>query len=122
MAADDAGLFAAPTHSVVQVQKDGSGTANSETGTVNRIPRSGGAPAEIATGRRLPRALTADDEAVYWVEGDAVFGAVIKAPKNGSPPMALYCRVGVTAISMDGSYIYVHSLLGNTGTLVSVPK
>jgi len=47
------------------------GNAYDETGSIRTAPKAGGAPITLAAGQHLPRSVTLEETAVYWVDASA---------------------------------------------------
>lgn len=81
------------------------------SGTVMRVPISGGSPATLASGLGdVPYAIALDESSVYWtITGDAMpnAGSVMMLPKRGGTPITLASGINVpAAIAVDATGVY----------------
>jgi hypothetical protein len=96
---------------------DGSGVYVAETGdsgAIAWIPNGGGAPMRLATGQPAPHAVALTSDEVFWVDdgafdvatGATVGAAIMKIAKSGGSPRQVVSASGVTALMVDGSFLY----------------
>jgi hypothetical protein len=88
--------------------------------TVNRVDKTGGSAAPIATGQGNPSRLAEDDTYLYW--SNAIDGSVKRVKKAGNAaPEAVAPSGAAGPIAVDDSYVY-WSGCNVTGCLFRAPK
>jgi hypothetical protein len=87
-------------------------------GSVNVVPKAGGAVVQLATGQAKPLSIAVDDTYAYW--SNNLGGAVVRTLKAGGDTVhTVATATSPTTVVIDGSYVY---FLNPSGTLMQAPK
>jgi hypothetical protein len=86
----------------------GSGPPASITayGAVIKVPKRGGAPAEIARDLAKPTLLAIDDASVYWTDLDARARRIRRASKDGRDVTTVAETHSADALAVDEGFVY----------------
>jgi len=77
-------------------------------GSVVRVPKTGGAPESLATGRGTPVDLVLDESDVYWIDQGTGQGdhGVFKVAKLGGDTVSVATGVWVDGLALDADAVY----------------
>ncbi|HVY46163.1 MAG TPA: DUF5050 domain-containing protein [Minicystis sp.] len=90
------------------------------SGSVVKIPKTGGAPQVLADKQTEPQAIGVDDTFVYWGTSN---GQISRVPKAGGTPQRLDADTSVvTDLSVDDEKVYWVSHFGPSTKVYAMPK